>query len=91
MSRPLVGPVSTTAQQHTGGFVAAKESHLMDGSSCAFRALHIALQLSRSLVSDLIVFLAPIPGISIEELRDLTKAMIGDPDPFRFETRTTPG
>jgi nucleotide-binding universal stress UspA family protein len=51
---------------------------IVDGSSCAFRALHIALQLSRSLASDLIVFLAPMPGISVRELGDLTRTMIDE-------------
>jgi nucleotide-binding universal stress UspA family protein len=45
---------------------------ILDGSSCAFRALHVALQLTRSLASDLIVFLVPMPGISMDELHDLT-------------------
>lgn len=51
---------------------------IMDGTGCAFRALHIALQLSRSLASDLIVVLAPMPGISLNELGDLTRTMIDE-------------
>ncbi|MEQ1827556.1 MAG: universal stress protein [Pirellula sp.] len=49
---------------------------IMDGTSCAFRALQIAIQLCRSAATELIVFLVPKPGISFEELRDQTNKII---------------
>jgi K+-sensing histidine kinase KdpD len=51
---------------------------IMDGSSCAMRALHIALQLCRNLSFDLIVFLAPSADKGMEELRELARAEIDE-------------
>jgi hypothetical protein len=51
---------------------------IMDGSSRACRALQIALQLSQHLATELIVFLAPLPGMAFDELRDQTNKIINE-------------
>lgn len=51
---------------------------IMDGSSGAFRALQIALRLSRSLPADLTVLLSPLSEMDINHLRRLTEGVIED-------------
>lgn len=68
--------VSDDSSSHRKSEPATHLVVIMDGSSCAFRALHLALHLSHSLAADLIVFLAPTPSIGIEELGELTTAVI---------------